>query len=107
MAVEALQHDGFVLVRGVIPANFCDEVGGLLDQRFTSPNRTDTSSSSYGVRDLLNQAPEVRTLARSDAIRSLVVPVMDENARPVRGIFFDKTKAANWNLPGGLDWHGS
>jgi hypothetical protein len=59
------------------------------------------TSSTYGVRDLLNQAPKVRTLADSNPIRSLLVPLLGENAQPVRGILFDKTKEANWKVT----WH--
>src|SRR5258708_10336185 len=35
------------------------------------------------------------------SIRSLVEPVLGQNAFAVRGLFFDKTQEANWKVP----WH--
>ena len=99
MTAASLQRDGFALVRSVIPPGDCKEIAARLDRRFRQPNST--NSSNYGVRDLLNQAPEVRELADSGAIHSLVVPLLGERARPMRGIFFDKTKDANWKVA----WH--
>lgn len=100
MTAEALQRDGFALVRGVIARNRCEELAEILDQRFRPPKPTE-ASSNYGVRDLLNRAPEIREFADSTEIRGLVVPLLGENVRPVRGIFFDKTREANWKVA----WH--
>ena len=54
-----------------------------------------------GIRNLLELVPSVRTLAQSREIRSLVEPILGNNARVVRGIFFDKQPTANWKVP----WH--
>lgn len=54
-----------------------------------------------GVRHLLRRAAEVRELAHSREVLRLVEPVLGPAARPVRGILFDKTAAANWNVA----WH--
>jgi len=45
--------------------------------------------------------PEVRSLAKSPAVRALVDPVLGPKAFPVRGIMFDKPPEANWKVP----WH--
>jgi ectoine hydroxylase-related dioxygenase (phytanoyl-CoA dioxygenase family) len=57
--------------------------------------------SFYGVRNLLNLSPKVRELAESREIKTSVEKVLEENAKPVRAIFFDKTPEANWKVP----WH--
>ncbi len=43
----------------------------------------------------------VSAVAASAAVRALLEPVLGPAARPVRGILFDKTAAANWKVP----WH--
>ena len=53
-----------------------------------------------GVRNLLDM-PAFRDLAESAQVRSLVTPILGENAFAVRGILFDKTDQANWKVP----WH--
>jgi hypothetical protein len=55
----------------------------------------------YGVRNLLEICPAVRTLASQDQIRQFVVPVLGVDAFAVRAIFFDKVAGANWSL----FWH--
>ena len=57
--------------------------------------------SAYGLRDLLGRVPEVRLLAGTSAVRSLIEPILGPDAFAVRGLWFDKTNEANWNLP----WH--
>jgi ectoine hydroxylase-related dioxygenase (phytanoyl-CoA dioxygenase family) len=50
---------------------------------------------------LLERLPDVRTLAHSEELRTLVEPILGPRWRPVRGIYFDKTLSANWKVP----WH--
>ncbi len=59
------------------------------------------SGTAYGVRNLLNLSPEIRKLAKSRKVGSLVGRVLGQNAKPMRAIFFDKTAEANWKVP----WH--
>jgi hypothetical protein len=54
-----------------------------------------------GIRNLLELAPSIGALARSQEIRSIVEPILGDTARVVRGIFFDKQPSANWKVP----WH--
>ena len=49
----------------------------------------------YGVRDLLSRVPEVRRLAESARLISLVESILGPGAFVVRGLFFDKTPTAN------------
>lgn len=53
---------------------------------------------AFGVRNLLNTAPFLREFSDSAAVRRLVEPVVGEEARVVRAIFFDKTPEANWKV---------
>jgi hypothetical protein len=64
---------------------------GLLDRR----------GEVYGGRDLLWRIAAVRRLARSADLMTIVEPILGPGAFAVRGLFFDKTPSANWNLP----WH--
>lgn len=59
------------------------------------------SETIYGVRNLLNLAPETRKFVESPPVVSLVEKVLGEKAKPVRAIFFDKTPDTNWKVP----WH--
>lgn len=55
----------------------------------------------YALRNLLEDVPEVTALADSTAVRALVAPTLGPGCFPVRGILFDKTPEANWNVV----WH--
>ena len=97
---ERIERDGFAVVPPVVgePA-----VAALL----SALNRLDAGAgvrrreTVYAVRNLLEAVPEVAALARSAERRALVTPVLGENCFPVRGILFDKTADANWNVV----WH--
>ncbi len=55
----------------------------------------------YASRKLLRMLPEVRGLARSASLRSIVERALGTGAFPVRGLLFDKTTETNWMVP----WH--
>lgn len=59
------------------------------------------NGTAYGVRNLMNLVPEVRELAESEKVKSLVKGVLGERAKCVKAIYFDKTPEANWKVP----WH--
>src|SRR5277367_3133056 len=56
---------------------------------------------TFAIRDLLEACPAVRNLAESSRIRSLVSPILGDDAFAVRSLLFDKTAEANWLVP----WH--
>ena len=72
-----------------------------IDRLIQAISAIDFTSGQAGIRNLLELVPSVRTLASSSEIRSLVEPILGNNARVVRGIFFDKQPNANWKVP----WH--
>jgi ectoine hydroxylase-related dioxygenase (phytanoyl-CoA dioxygenase family) len=53
------------------------------------------------MRNLLATVPAVQSLAQAQPIRALVATVLGPAAFAVRGLLFDKTRAANWKVP----WH--
>ena len=93
--------DGFVIIEGVVSDRTIMTLLGALTDLPTSMSVRRRGSSSYGVRDLLRLAPTVRTLADSPVLRAIVDPLAGAAARPVRGIYFDKTPNANWKV----SWH--
>jgi ectoine hydroxylase-related dioxygenase (phytanoyl-CoA dioxygenase family) len=95
-----LERDGFAIVPGVTePAT----VGRLIQalENVSDSGSVRRRESVYGIRNLLDIVPEVRELAASRSVRALVEPVLGPDAFPVRGILFDKTPGANWNVV----WH--
>lgn len=54
----------------------------------------------HARRDILT-LPAVRQWLATPAVRELIEPHLGPGARPVRGILFDKTPAANWKVA----WH--
>ncbi|BDI30068.1 phytanoyl-CoA dioxygenase [Capsulimonas corticalis] len=58
-------------------------------------------SDVYAIRNLLDEAPGVRALARSPKALGLAAAILGPDYFPVRGILFDKTADANWRVI----WH--
>lgn len=59
------------------------------------------SDTGYGVRNLMDKVPYVRTFANSKHMRAIVEAILGDGAKPVRAIYFDKNPDANWNVA----WH--
>lgn len=98
--IEAVERNGFAVAPGVLDASavaaLITAVGGASDGAGSQRR-----GSVYALRNLLEDVPEVAILAESAAVRSLVSPVLGPGCFPVRGILFDKTPEANWNVV----WH--
>jgi hypothetical protein len=98
-----IDRDGYAVVDDVVTAG---GVGELLlaiaaAGEARGPELRQKAGRVYAVRDLLSLVPAVRTLADSPEVRGLVEPVLGSDARPVRGLLFDKTPGANWKVA----WH--
>lgn len=104
---DHLDRVGFAIVPGVLDEAEVNALIAAVDRaQHEADQQADPASlrrgqSVYGLRDLIGRVPEVRWLAGSVAVRSLVEPVLGPDAFAVRGLWFDKTSGANWNLP----WH--
>lgn len=100
-----LSRDGFVVVGQALSTSRVSDLIVRLQQIPTEEGvrqkSVGDSTSRYAIRNLLQLAPAARELAACDEIRRWVEPVLGRSAKPVRGILFDKTPAANWKVP----WH--
>ena len=82
------QDDGYAVVDAGLDSGALLELGNLLHTKHP------------GERNLLD-APAIRQLARSEAIRNLARLVLGDNCFAVRGILFNKREEANWKVV----WH--
>lgn len=89
-----IEPDGFCLLKDCFTRR---QVQRLLDATHLLSN----DNPAYGVRNLLHKLPALKQFVSSAAVRKLVEPVLGEDAKPVRSIYFDKTPKANWNVA----WH--
>ncbi len=55
----------------------------------------------YAIRNLLTAAPAIRKQAAAEPLIALARILLGDDARPVRGLLFDKRPEANWLVP----WH--
>lgn len=94
----ALNQNGYAIVPSVLTAAAVAELIAALEQ--IPQGNSVRRRGVPGVRNLL-ATPEIRQLACSPAVRGLVAPVLGTGGFAVRGILFDKTPAANWNVV----WH--
>lgn len=99
--IHAIERNGFAIVSNILDF----EAVSLLIEHLTQipvdravSRRGDTA---YGIRNLFKLVPLTRDIANSPALRLLIKPILGREARIVRGIFFDKTAAANWKVA----WH--
>src|SRR5262245_60087582 len=99
--LDSVTRNGFAVIPGVIGEHEAEDVIAAVEDAYSGPTALKRGASVYGMRDLLDRVPEVRRLAGSEAVRGLVGPVLGPGAFVVRGLWFDKTPEANWNLP----WH--
>jgi ectoine hydroxylase-related dioxygenase (phytanoyl-CoA dioxygenase family) len=95
---DGVARDGFAIVPDVLTP---EEVAAL---RTVAANadwaRSTRGNDVFGARNILAVA-EIAALARAPAVMTIVRACIGANARPVRGIFFDKTPGANWPVA----WH--
>ncbi|MBN9657344.1 MAG: phytanoyl-CoA dioxygenase family protein [Acidobacteria bacterium] len=95
-----MESQGFAVCRAFADQNLL----GLLEAGLTEVE-TDAGVRSrggvYAIRNLLDAAPAMRTLASTGPLLELARTVLGQGARPVRGLLFDKHPDANWLVP----WH--
>jgi ectoine hydroxylase-related dioxygenase (phytanoyl-CoA dioxygenase family) len=92
--VEQVEVEGYAIVDGVLDNSSVQRYINLLE-------RDQHDEESRGGRRNLLSVPEIRQLAESTVIKTLIDPVLGDGAFPVRGILFDKRGDANWKVP----WH--
>lgn len=95
---EHLRRDGYAHADRILTMR---DVGTLLSAiEAGDVVRLCRRDSQFGARNLLALSA-VRTLAESEAIRSLIEPILGARARAVRAALFDKAPGANWPVL----WH--
>jgi hypothetical protein len=100
-ATEEFQSDGFVIIPDVLSAQTISSLLTQLDSGAQNDATRRRGDSYFGIRNLLNLVPAVRELASEACIRAIVDPFAGPRAKAIRGIYFDKTPQANWNVA----WH--
>jgi hypothetical protein len=98
---EELAEQGFVIVPRILSEHSLQQIEGAIEERRSSPSSRTRQGEFFGMRNLLSAVPEVESLARSETLRSIVEPILGKRSAAVRGLYFDKTPAANWRL----GWH--
>jgi Phytanoyl-CoA dioxygenase (PhyH) len=99
--VNSINKNGFAVLPTVVDdSTLLDLTTALQQLPFTDAVRL-KSKRPFGIRNLLDVVPCTRQLAESDTVMSLVRMVLGENAKLVRGLFFDKPPEANWRVA----WH--
>jgi hypothetical protein len=97
---ERVETDGFAIVEGVLTRTTIEHLLVSLEH-ISGTGSVRKRGGVFAVRNLLDALPDVRELAHSKVIRTLVEPVLGERFFPVRAILFDKIADANWKVP----WH--
>ncbi len=98
---QDFDRDGCAVVPDVLNSDEVDDLIKAVGRALSGPTTLKKNDSAYGMRDLLARVPEVAALARSAPMLALVAPVLGPAAVVVRGLWFDKSPGANWDLP----WH--
>jgi hypothetical protein len=98
---EQLEQHGFAVVPDAINGPTADWAVRVIESAAGGEATLTRGASAFGIRKLLDVVPALRTLAHGASLRSLVDPVEGGEAAVVRGIFFDKTRDANWKVA----WH--
>ena len=94
-------RDGYAVVPDVLAPETIEQLIEALEISASKDGSLRKGAAVYGARNLLRDVPAVRALAVSVAVRSMIQTILGTEAFAVRGLFFDKTPAANWMV----DWH--
>ncbi|MBC8115657.1 MAG: phytanoyl-CoA dioxygenase family protein [Candidatus Saccharimonas sp.] len=97
---DEVAERGFAIARRVVRREQLDELIGLCLQS-NRQNQTRRGESLFGIRHLLSAVPRLYEIVASSPFIELVRAVLGGAARPVKGVYFDKTPGANWPVP----WH--
>jgi hypothetical protein len=93
-ALDALDAHGYALIEPLLAPEEVEALRACVDEIPPGERRG-------GLRDALSRVPALHRCAFDPRILGLAESVLGAGARPVKGIVFDKTPAANWKVP----WH--
>jgi hypothetical protein len=100
MYAACFRRDGYACLPRVLPDLAIEELRAAID-RVPQSDAVRRKTQVYGIRNLLEIAPDVAELAVCPEIWQFVIPVLGEHAFATRAILFNKTPDANW----ALGWH--
>jgi len=96
---ERFGRDGFVVIRGLVPANDLDWICEELRTLEHPKGDRLRNGRSFAVRDVFAVSESLLSFARSDALSGLASTLLGHAARPTKATLFDKHEDANWSLP--------
>ena len=100
-AISAYRLDGVAICAGLVNGETQRELLAEFDRLSALTSSSHRAGSVYGIRGLLRKSPLIAGHAREGSLPGLARQLIGRDAIPIRGIFFDKTRDANWPLP----WH--
>jgi hypothetical protein len=96
-----IERDGFAILEDAVDSHTLTLIEKELQHLEIDHLASQRAGKAFGLRNLTIAVPLTRDLANSNALRSIVQPVLGDSARAVRTIYFDKHKDANWKVA----WH--
>jgi ectoine hydroxylase-related dioxygenase (phytanoyl-CoA dioxygenase family) len=100
LAQKPLENEGFAVVSRVLSDLDVHRLRAVLEAEHDALAGARRAGRTYAARNLL-ALPPITRLAQTDAVRSLIEPIVGADAIAVRALFFDKTPEANWPVL----WH--
>lgn len=101
MNFAKFKTDGFFILKNALDEKTVSNLIADLSQIKPQQSASRKTEAIYGVRDLLNLSNSIREFSQSTRVRKIAESILEENAKVVRAIYFDKTADANWKVP----WH--
>jgi hypothetical protein len=95
------ERDGFAIIPDLIDEQAATRIVAAVESAARGDAVLTRGDAAFGIRKLLDVVPALRGLAEGETLRAVVDPMAGGEAQVVRGIFFDKTREANWKVA----WH--
>lgn len=92
---------GFALVPAAVEGGTLARLAEVFETALAGAQAHRSKGRPFALRNVLQTVPMAAEFALSEAIHGLAATVLGPDARPVKGILFDKSAAANWKV----SWH--
>jgi hypothetical protein len=99
--MNSFDEAGFQIIEQVVGESNLSHLVKQLDFLHSASLEGPHQKRKAGLRNLLATMPTLRELGSSREVTRLVEPVLGPTFKLVRGIYFDKTRDANWKVA----WH--
>jgi ectoine hydroxylase-related dioxygenase (phytanoyl-CoA dioxygenase family) len=105
MANEALDRDGYWVLRGAVTRSEVEHLLQVFTQFLVAESESVRARSSrghvYAARNLIDSIPEASSVWQSEPLLSFLQAELGDGFGLVRALFFDKPPDRTWALP----WH--